>query len=173
MTAPPAAKGADYFSLFGLKPAFSLDMEQLEASFYRQQRQHHPDSHAAAASGVAADLNQAYRELRSPSGRARCLLGLMGRQVSPDDPARLKPELLMRQLELRDQLEQAEDAAQLDQLRRRAQDLLLEVGAGFERAWQQGQAAEAEVEYQQILFTERFVRAIDEREDALLDAGQL
>ena len=87
----------------------------------------HPDrfAHAGDAERRASmqwttRVNEAYRTLKSPVQRAKYLLELEGVDVAFETNTAMPPEFLMRQMELREALEQAgdaRDAAALDALR--------------------------------------------------------
>ena len=117
----------NHFELFGLKPAFALDAESLERSYREIQAQVHPDrfAHAGDAERRASlqwttRVNEAYRTLKDPVQRGRHLLELQGIDVAFDTNTQMPTEFLLRQLELREQLESAigdKDAAALDALK--------------------------------------------------------
>jgi molecular chaperone HscB len=62
-------------------------------------------------------VNEAYRTLRSPVQRAKYLLELNGVDVAFETNTQMPAEFLMRQLELREALAEAQDAQTLDRLR--------------------------------------------------------
>jgi molecular chaperone HscB len=96
----------------------------LERSYREIQAQVHPDRHAGAGEAGrraalqwTARVNEAYRTLKSPVQRARYLLELHGVDVQFETNTQMPTEFLLRQLELREALEAARDAAALDALR--------------------------------------------------------
>jgi len=114
-----------HFELFGLAPAFGLETEALERSYREIQSQIHPDrfAHAGAAERRASlqwttRVNEAYRTLKDPVQRAKHVLELHGVDVAFETNTAMPPEFLMQQMELREALEEAKDAAQLDDLRK-------------------------------------------------------
>jgi molecular chaperone HscB len=77
----------------------------------------HPDRFASAGDAErrasmqwTTRVNEAYRTLRSPVQRAKYLLELAGVDVAFETNTSMPPEFLMRQMELREALEQAGDA---------------------------------------------------------------
>jgi molecular chaperone HscB len=113
-----------HFELFGLAPAFSLESDRLERSYREIQSRVHPDrfAHAGDAERRASlqwttRVNEAYRTLKDPVQRARHLLELHGVDVAFETDTAMPPEFLMQQMELRETLENAKDAAALDALR--------------------------------------------------------
>ena len=125
----PATVMQDPFALFGLPRAFALDLRALEASYHEIQSRVHPDrfAHAGDAERRASlqwttRVNEAYRSLRDPVQRAKELLQLQGVDVAFETNTQMPGDFLLRQLDLREELERAtraKDTALLDQLRAR------------------------------------------------------
>ncbi|MSQ55011.1 MAG: Fe-S protein assembly co-chaperone HscB [Betaproteobacteria bacterium] len=117
----------DHFALFGLQPSFSIDAEALERSYREIQEQVHPDRHASggdaerrASMQWTMRVNEAYRALKSPLERAKYLLELNGVDVAFETNTAMPTDFLMRQMELRESLEEAaagKNPAALDALR--------------------------------------------------------
>ena len=118
-----ASTSSGHFELFGLAPRFQLDAVALERAYREIQARVHPDrfAHAGEAERRASlqwttRVNEAYRTLKSPVARAKHLLELNGVDVAFETNTAMPPDFLMRQMELRESLEQAKDAATLDRL---------------------------------------------------------
>jgi len=114
-----------HFDLFGLAPAYSLEIDALERSYREIQSQVHPDrfAHAGDAERRASlqwttRVNEAFQVLKNPVARARHLLELHGVDVAFETNTAMPPEFLMQQMELRETLEEAKDAPALDALRK-------------------------------------------------------
>jgi molecular chaperone HscB len=117
----------NHFELFGLTPAFALELEALEKSYRDIQSRVHPDrfAHAGDAERRASlqwttRVNEAYRTLKDPVQRGKHLLELKGVDVAFETNTQMPSDFLMQQLELREALEAAverEDAAALERLR--------------------------------------------------------
>ncbi len=114
----------NHFELFGLSPAFALESEALERSYREIQSKVHPDrfAHAGDAERRASlqwttRVNEAFQILKNPVTRARHLLEMHGVDVAFETNTAMPPEFLMQQMELRETLEEARDAAALDDLR--------------------------------------------------------
>lgn len=108
----------DYFTLFGLPPAFEIDAAQLTARFQELQRQFHPDRFASQpererlqALQQAATINQGYQALRQPLPRAEYLLSLHGFDINNEQHTMRDTAFLMEQLALREELDVIEQAA--------------------------------------------------------------
>ena len=116
----------DYFQFFGLEPKLALDLGDLEQRFYRLSRELHPDRFQRATPAerqrsleASAILNDAYRTLRDPIGRAEYVLKRRG---FPADSKQVPPELLEEVFALNEALEER-DAAQLEAGRSRFEAL--------------------------------------------------
>jgi len=113
--------------LFGLPVAFGLDQEALEKAYREIQAQVHPDRFARAGDAErraslqwTTRVNEAYRTLKDPVQRGRHLLELYGVDVAFESNTQMPADFLMRQLELREELEAAtgkKDPSRLDRLR--------------------------------------------------------
>jgi molecular chaperone HscB len=107
---PPGA--ADHFERLGLSRGFALDEEDLSRRYFSLQAKIHPDRFAgktamerAASLAQATALNDAYRVLRDPVGRAAYLLQLAGVAAPTEESGTMDdPELLTESLERREEL---------------------------------------------------------------------
>src|SRR6188768_334625 len=104
----------NHFDLFGLPLSFSIEGETLERSYREIQSKVHPDrfAHAGDAERRASlqwttRVNEAYRTLKDPVQRAKHLLELHGVDVAFETNTQMPTDFLMRQLELREELEAA------------------------------------------------------------------
>lgn len=113
----------NHFELFGLTPAFALEAESLERAYREIQSQIHPDRYAQAGDAErraslqwTTRVNEAYRTLKSPVQRARYLLEMNGVDVQFETNTQMPAEFLMKQLALREALEEAKQPAALERL---------------------------------------------------------
>jgi len=114
---------SNFFELLGLPARFDLDAAEIERAFFERSKELHPDRFASApaAERVVAlsrsrALNDAYQTLKKPVGRAEYLLERAG--VTIGDNERLEPEMIMRVLELREELAEARVAKKLPEVSR-------------------------------------------------------
>jgi molecular chaperone HscB len=145
----------DYFALFGLPPRYRFDPEKLDAAYRALQRAVHPDRYAAAGDAErrvalqsSARVNEAYRALKDPVGRAQYLLSLRGIDALAETNTALAAEFLQRELERREAVGEAQAARDTDRLTA----LLREV---------RSDAAELETALADRLETEAWERARD------------
>ena len=128
----------NFFELFGLKPAFSIDRDELRAQLRRLQSNYHPDRYVNASDldkrlsmQLTSWVNEAFETLQNPVKRARYLLELSGVEIADDSATTSDAEFLMEQLEIREAVEacrEQEDGLQRSHdieahLLRRATDL--------------------------------------------------
>jgi len=156
--------GGDYFHVFGLEPAFQIDLPALETEFHRLSRKVHPDRFARATENErqwsladTALLNDAYRTLKDPLARTEYLLKLNGAEIGEEhagkdrkgqaDPSRVPADLLEEVFELNMQLEEMRMArkmgeedpqlqADLNQAKSKFEVLLAAVDNDLRAEWQ-------------------------------------
>jgi len=102
---------SNYFQLFGLPRAFTVDVAQLDSRYRELQRIVHPDRYASAgdqqrrlAMQQATRINEGYQTLKDPLKRGRYLLELDGFAFGDPQQTTRDPEFLTRQMELREGL---------------------------------------------------------------------
>jgi molecular chaperone HscB len=107
----PASK----FAILGVPESYELSGDELDKKFRELSLRLHPDRFAKAppaeriaALGKSSALNDAYRTLRSPVGRAEHLLELAGNPLGEGD--HVDQGFLMEILELREELAEARAA---------------------------------------------------------------
>ena len=128
------------FELFDVPARFAQDAAQLDARWKALQREAHPDRFAAqgpAAQRVAmqwsARINEAHRRLKDPMRRAAYLCELNGAPIDAERNTAMPPEFLMQQMELREALDEADDAASMDQIDQQSASLRRELLQKIER----------------------------------------
>jgi molecular chaperone HscB len=111
-------------------------------------------------------INEAYQRLKDPIKRASYLCALNGHPIDAEKNTAMPPDFLMQQMEWREELDEAEDAAALERLR-------AQVEAGRARAlssldWlidEKGDHAEAARQVRALMFIERFAEDIEAKAD--------
>ncbi len=109
----------NYFQLFGLPVSFALDTELLAERYRRLRQTVHPDLFATAgerekrlALQASTLVNEAYQILRDPLARASYLLQVRGAGAGDDQETTQDMAFLMEQMELREALAAARQAAE-------------------------------------------------------------
>jgi molecular chaperone HscB len=108
----------NFFSLFGLRVQFELDLTELTNRYRNLQKQLHPDKFASGSGSEralsvqqAAMINDAYAVLKSPLLRAKYILELNDVPVNESSNSIMDPEFLMQQMEMRESLESVKTAS--------------------------------------------------------------
>lgn len=163
------------FELFDLPVQFAQDPAALDARWKELQREAHPDRFAAqgaAAQRVALQwsvrINEAYQRLRNPLKRASYLCELHGAPINAETNTAMPADFLMRQMELREALDEAETIEDLDEIASRSAssgreqlskiEQMIDVKKDFQAAAQQVRS---------LMFIERFASEVDARIDQL------
>ena len=129
-TIQPSAN-IDHFTRLDVNRSFEVGEKILEVAYFTKQRLLHPDifirrpdQEKKYSVGHAVDLNDAYETLKSPLKRAEYLLNLEGIIVNQDNSTSVKPSqaMLMESLEMREELESAENSDDIRKMLVRAID---------------------------------------------------
>lgn len=112
-----------YYALFGLEPAFDIELATLESSFRKIQSEAHPDrfvtnstSEKLKSMQLATLANEAYQTLKHPANRAKYLLELQGIVAISETNTAMPTDFLMQQMEWREALEDAKATKNIDAL---------------------------------------------------------
>lgn len=107
----------NHFELFGLTPAFHVDVERLDQAYREIQTLVHPDKFAhlgeqdkRLSMQWATHANEAYQTLKKPLSRARYLLHLHGVDTQEESNTAMPAEFLMAQMEWREAIMEAKEA---------------------------------------------------------------
>ncbi|MEN9314134.1 MAG: hypothetical protein RIS35_527 [Pseudomonadota bacterium] len=171
----------NHFELFGLPERFSLDPAELDRAYRAVQSAVHPDRFAAAgdtdrriAMQLATQVNEAYRTLRNPTGRAAYLCELNGADPQIHSNTAMPAGFLVQQMEWRERLDDASASRRRDELGRLREeleaarhDLLRELASSLDDA---GDFPAAAGWVRQLMFIDRFAVEVDDTEERLLQA---
>lgn len=109
---------ADHFTLMGLPRAFRIDTAALDKRYRELQAEVHPDRFAHAGDAEkrlslqwATKVNEAYQTLKKPLPRAKYLLHLADHDVGAENNTAMPADFLMEQMEWREALGEAREAA--------------------------------------------------------------
>ncbi len=166
----------DYFQLFDLPRSLELDAMALQSRYRELQRQFHPDRFAAEPADVqrvavqrAADINAGFVVLKDTVLRARHLLELAGHPVHVESTTVSDTDFLMAQMEMREQLDEAESLAQMAELRADADDWLQNLAREFAIDYRDGDWSEAGDTVRKMQFMSRFIEEVCQQEAQLED----
>jgi len=166
---------ANDFELFELPQQFALERALLDARWKDLQREAHPDKFASqgtAAQRVAMQwsvrINEAYQRLKDPLRRAAYLCELGGASIQAESNTAMPAAFLMQQMEWREALDDAHEAAQLealhDEVQHAHQASLQQCGQLIDAAHDLQAAAQ---QVRALMFIERFLRDIEDRLDQI------
>ncbi len=164
------------FELFDVPARFAQDAAQLDARWKDLQRQVHPDRFAAqgaAAQRVAmqwsARINEAHRRLKNPLQRAAYLCELQGAPIDAENNTAMPAAFLMQQMELREALDEAHDAAAMDDVDRQSaaiqRALLQQLAQQLDTAHDWPAAAQT---VRALMFLDKLAGEIDRKRAALV-----
>lgn len=154
-----------YFDLFGLPTSFNLDLTRLDQAYRQLLAEVHPDRFAASADSErrkslqwATHANEAYQTLKNPLNRARYLLQLQGIDTQEESNTAMPADFLVRQMEWREAIEEAQSAADLAALEALSRELRQE-----SRSMQQDLSAQLDErnDYRNASETVRKLRFLD------------
>ena len=167
-------KQDNYFAWFDLPVAFQLNQDALASCYRELQRQYHPDRFAhhpdeqLKAVQSSAQLNTAYDILNNDVKRASYLLELANRPISLNTSI-ADTDFLMSQLELREQLDEAESAEQLVGLRLEVEEWLQNLAREFVLDYADEDWVEAQDTVRKMHFMANFLLDIRQQEDKFED----
>jgi molecular chaperone HscB len=170
---------SDHFQLFGLPPAFRLDMAALEAAYRALQSQYHPDRAATLADAdkrhalqAATQINEAFQTLKSPLARGRYLLALAGIDTQEETNTAMPVDFLMQQMEWREAIGDAKAGADVEaleklgrSLREEARKMESRLAAALD---EQNDHAEAALLVRKLKFMDKLDREIGDVVEMLL-----
>jgi molecular chaperone HscB len=163
------------FELFGLTPRFEVDRAALDDRWKVLQREVHPDRHATAdaqaqrqAMQWSVRINEAYQRLKDPLRRAAYLCELHGAPIEAENNTAMPAEFLMQQMQWREDLDEASEMADLEQMAdevaaaRRSMLQGLQTTADEQHDWP---ALASQV--RALMFVERFASDVENRIELL------
>ena len=162
----------DHFALFGLAPCYGLDQRTLDDAYRRLQKKVHPDRYAAAAENErrralqsSARVNEAYRTLKDPVGRAQYLLSLNGIDAMSETDTALPGEFLERALDRREAVSEAaekSDGPALDALLAEVRDDMRALDRALEREFDSARALDtARTKVRELKFLSKLAADIE------------
>jgi molecular chaperone HscB len=167
-----------HFEMFGVPAKFRVDLPALENRYRELQREVHPDRFACASQAeqrvsmqLATRVNEAYQTLKSPLARAAYLLRLHGVDPEFETNTAMPAEFLGEQLELREALEEAVTANDVERLgalssnlKKERDSLLAKIETQLDA---QGAWREAAATLRQLMFLEKFGEEIGASEERM------
>ena len=168
----------NHFALFGLQPAFRIDLAALDQAYRDIQSQVHPDRFANANEAErrmsmqwATHANEAYQTLKKPASRARYLLQLHGVDALEESNTSMPGEFLMRQMEWREAIGEARASRDMAALQRLERELKGEVAMLLDSMGRQldddADHAAAALSVRKLKFMEKLIIEVQDACEAL------
>ena len=165
----------DDFTIFGVPRRFAQERSQLDQRWRQLQAEVHPDRFAAEGAGAqrlamqwAVRVNEAYTRLKDPLARASYLCELRGAAIDAERNTAMPPAFLMQQMEWREALDEAKDAAAVERLDAEIATAEQALLAAVERKLDaDGDAPAAAADVRALMFVRRFREDLDRRLEAL------
>ncbi|NTV11264.1 MAG: Fe-S protein assembly co-chaperone HscB [Zoogloea sp.] len=164
----------DYFALFGLEPAFAVDLDRLEQAYREIQGRVHPDRFAHLPDAEkrlsmqwSAHANQGFRTLKNPLLRGHYLLQMNGVDPAFETNTAMSPAFLMDQMEWREALADARTARDVDELESLAKRLR---GSSAAMLAQLGDELDARRDFQAAADTVRRLKFLEKLQEEINDA---
>jgi len=102
----------DYFQLFKINCSVEIDTEKLEKKYLDFQKTFHPDKFVNSTDfekrlslQITSYINEAYETLKDEYLKSLYLLKIKGYEINDQNSTISDPDFLMRQMELREELE--------------------------------------------------------------------
>lgn len=170
----------NFFDIFGLPEAYSINSDALSNRYRQLLRQFHPDRFAnkpqrdrLRAVQWAATINQAFSTLKSPLKRAQYLLELQGLGGTNESTVNNDPGFLMEQMELREALAEvrsdSDPFAAVEALRDRIEREYADLQSEFAHHYDTKAYAKALEVVAKMQFFAKLLDEIELLEDALED----
>ena len=164
---------ADHFVLFGIKPAFRLDLSDLDSRYRDIQAQVHPDRFANAGEAErrlsmqwATHANEAYQTLKKPLERAKYILHLAGHDIKAESNTAMPADFLMEQMEWREAVMDARNGGDHHELEHLHNRLRSDVKNRYEELAQllddAGDHVQATDRVRRLMFLEKLLNEIDD-----------
>lgn len=159
-----------HFELFNLPTELDIDPALLKSNFLALQQQYHPDKAEDKDFALikSSEINQAYKTLANVDSRASYLLSLK-KQDHQLDQSINDFEFLQSALEIREQLDEASDTAELHSLKHEVQQWIDGLVREFKIDYTSEEWSDARDTVRKLRFFQKVMNDIDKAEDQLLD----
>ncbi|CAI4061977.1 J-type chaperone JAC1 SKDI_07G2360 [Saccharomyces kudriavzevii IFO 1802] len=128
-------------------PIWSIDQSKLRKEYRQLQAQHHPDM-VQQGSEQSSTLNQAYHTLKDPLRRSQYMLKLLRnidltREQTSHEVTTSDPQLLLKVLDIHDELSQLDDEADVKNLANENKQRIQNIEAHLEQCYNKEDYASA------------------------------
>lgn len=160
----------NHFELFNLPVALDIDLAALKTEFLKLQQQYHPDKAEDKDQALikSSEINQAFKALSNVDSRAAYLLSLKKQDYHLDQSIS-DFEFLLDALEIREQLDDAASADDLQSLKVEVQQWIDGLVREFKIDYDDEDWGEARDTVRKLRFFVKVMSDIDKAEDRFLD----
>lgn len=160
----------NHFELLNLPVALDIDLATLKSEFLKLQQQYHPDKALDKDQALikSSEINQAFKVLSQVDSRAGYLLGLKKQDYHLDQSIN-DFEFLQSALEIREQLDEARSADELQSLKLDVQQWIDGLVREFKIDFEEEDWAEARDDVRKLRFFVKVMHDIDKAEDRFED----
>ena len=160
----------NHFELFNLPVVLDINLDTLKAEFLKLQQQYHPDKAEDKDQALikSSEINQAYKALLNVDSRAAYLLSLKKQDYHLDQSIG-DFEFLQSALEIREQLDEADSADDLQSLKKEVQQWIDGLVREFKIDYEDEDWTEARDTVRKLRFFQKVSADINKAEDRFLD----
>ena len=160
----------NHFELFNLPVALDIDLAALKTEFLKLQQQYHPDKAEDKDQALikSSEINKAFKALSNVDSRAAYLLSLKKQDYHLDQSIS-DFEFLQDALEIREQLDDATSADDLQSLKVEVQQWIDGLVREFKIDYEDEDWGEARDTVRKLRFFVKVLADIDKAEDRFLD----
>lgn len=160
----------NHFELFNLPVALDIDLATLKTNFLKLQQQYHPDKAEDKNQAMikSSEINQAYKTLSQVDSRAGYLLALKKQDYHLDQSIG-DFEFLQSAMEIREQLDEAQTAEELNSLKLEVQQWIDGLVREFKIDYEDEDWAESRDTVRKLRFFQKVMNDILKAEDRILD----
>jgi molecular chaperone HscB len=159
------------FSVLGIHPAFSLDLEEVERAYFSCQLAMHPDRHTsktpqeqALISERSALINQSYQALKNPVIRAECLLRLEGIFIPGENASSVQDsDILQESLSLREDLLEAQTLQEMKHLEVVLKDRFSNACVDFEKMFTEKKESDCQRAFLRMTYLSKIQHDLTQR----------
>jgi len=170
---PEMLESISYFELFGVEQKFDIDTQELDKTFYKLQNLFHPDRFTAkdddglvkSSNTYSSYINNGYRLLKDDFERAKYLLEMKGYEVLAEHHQLNDTKLLMKIMEIREQIEFANTPQELTIYKSLAEDERDQLFKKVARLFHKEEYDKIKDLLVELKYHNRILEAIGEREE--------
>jgi len=147
-----SSKSITHFDVLGVEPSFTQSTADLKSKYKKLMVEFHPDRHVSSDEEVktemaekAIDVTRAFNTIGDPLSRALYLLELRGASLDESDNSIIDGSLLMKIMELREEVEGASSDEELRPLLQSCEESIRELCKGIDNSFRANKIEDAKL----------------------------